>query len=409
MMRLIRPILAVLLVALASCQSPGGRARWIGTYQSSPVGMPTAFKLETLALPRLETIKGTIRYRLRISQGGEKVRIKVANEFSDRPLVIQAASLGVAGEKLDAVPGSLRSLTFAGRTSTTLPVGAVATSDPVDLAIPALANLVISLHVPEGIKTPPSPQASKSNPGLATENATLAERWSEGPHYQVRPLVSAIEVLARGRTGVVVTIGDSITDAWVDGKTGDRGWSGALARRLENEKVAVVNAGINSNRVLKSGSYFAPSAVARLDRDVFSVPGLTHLIVYEGINDIGMNSDEAWAGPGEVVKAGDMIAGYRRIIARAHARRIRVFGATILPFSGAFYFSEEKERVRLAVNEWIRTAKEFDAVIDFDAALRDPERPACLRKEFDSGDHLHPNAEGQRQMGNTIDLGLFKP
>jgi lysophospholipase L1-like esterase len=401
--------LGALTLALAACRAPvPPAAQWIGTYEMSPVGLPTASKLEPLALPHLETVKGTIRYRLRISQGGRRLRLKVANEFSSQPLIIGSASVGLAAGVLDAVAGSLRRVTFAGRDAITVAVGGSAESDVVALAVPTGADLVVSLYIPQGILVPPRPTTSKLNPGVAeTTDASFAERWPDGNHYGVKPLVSAIEVLAERPAGVVVALGDSITDAWVNSETGDRGWPGFLSRRLARARISVVDAGINSNRITVSGSYFAPSAVARLDRDVFSVPGITHLVVLEGINDIGMNGTVGWFGDVPIVKPEALIAGYRTIIARAHKRGIKVIGATILPFEGALYYDANKEEVRTAVNEWIRTAGEFDAVVDLDAAVRDPTHPGRLRAGYDSGDHLHPNIAGHRAMADAFDLHLF--
>ncbi|HVZ64574.1 MAG TPA: SGNH/GDSL hydrolase family protein [Lacunisphaera sp.] len=398
-----------LALGMAACHAPvPPTGRWIGTYEMSPVGLPTASKLEPLALPHLATVKGTIRYWIRISQGGRKLRFKISNEFSAQPLLIADASVGLAGENLDAQEGSLRSVAFGGKQAVTVPVGGSVISDPVDLTVPDGADLVVSLFVPDGIMVPPKPTTARTNPGMGeAKDATRVERWPDGNHYGVKTLVSAVDVLADDAQGVVVALGDSITDAWVNSETGDRGWPGFLSRRLEPTGVSVVNAGINSNRVTVSGSYFAPSAVARLDRDVFSVPGITHLVLLEGINDIGMNGTEGWFGDVPIVKPEALIAGYRRIIARAHQKGIKVIGATILPFAGALYYNAEKDGVRRAVNDWIRTSGEFDGVTDLDAALRDPAHPERLKAEFDSGDHLHPNIAGHRRMAEEFDLKLF--
>jgi lysophospholipase L1-like esterase len=226
--------------------------------------------------------------------------------------------------------------------------------------------------------------------------------------FLTRPVISAVNVLSSGRPKVVVTLGDSITDGTVNPKTGDRGWPGVLSRRLQNANVSVVNAGISGNRLLQSMPMFGAPALSRFDRDVLSVPGVTHIVLLEGINDIGTSGPGGMFGDTPLVQPQDLIAAYLQVIARAHEHGIRVIGTTILPFEGAMYYSTEREVVRSAVNQWIRASKRFDGVVDFDAALRNPDSPGKLKAGYDSGDHLHPNAEGQRTMGEVIDLTLFK-
>lgn len=206
---------------------------------------------------------------------------------------------------------------------------------------------------------------------------------------------------------VVVTFGDSITDGDMDVTTGERGWPGALARRLQTQHIAVVNAGIGGNRLLRSMPMFGAAALDRFDRDVLSVPGLSYIIVLEGINDIGMSGPGGTFGDAPLVDPRELIAAYSQIVKRAHERGVKVFGATIMPFEGAAFYSAEKEQVRETVNEWIRAAQVFDAVIDFDETARDPAAARKLGAEYDSGDHLHPGSGGYRKLGESIDLRLF--
>jgi lysophospholipase L1-like esterase len=219
-------------------------------------------------------------------------------------------------------------------------------------------------------------------------------------------VVTGIDVPAHDGQAAVVTLGNSITDGRGSGTDRQNRWPDELARRLQAEpatrRVAVLNAGIGGNCVLRG--CLGPSALARLDRDVLQAPGVRWLIVLEGVNDIGQAKDSAEA---DTIARG-LIAAYRQIVDRAHAGRIAVYGATILPFGGSFYDTPFREAARVFVNQWIRTSGTFDAVVDLDAALRDPAQPGRLAIVADGGDHLHPNEAGYRMMAAAIDLALFR-
>jgi len=382
---------------------------WIGTWGTSPTGVPTITKLGPYILPPPIAVKGTMRYRLRVSQGGSQIRLRFSNEYGEVPLTLRTASVALAGEGLDALPGSLKPVTFAGKGAVTIPAGAPTLSDPIDLPVKALGDVIVSIYIPEGISLFSwTAEASPTDPAVVDEtDATLMEHLPRSKKIAGRPMVSAMDVLTDRVRKVIVTLGDSITDGEVDLATGERGWPGALSRRLQNRGISVVNAGIGGNRLLQSTRVMGTSALSRLNQDVFSVPGLSHIVVLEGINDIGMSGQGGTFGDSPLVEPEELIAAYSQIIARAHERGVKVFGATILPFDGALYYSEEKEAVRQAVNAWMRTSKAFDGFIDFDAALRDPAHPRKLKAEYDSGDHLHPNPAGYREMGEAIDLHLF--
>lgn len=389
--------------ALAQANDQGS---WIGTWATSPTGLPTVQKIGAYSLPPPATLKGTIRYRLRVSLGGSQIRLRFSNEYSDSPLLLAAATVGLAGDGLDALPGSLQRVTFNGKGSVTMPARAPALSDPVGLAVKPLSDLVVSVYVPDGVSvsvwTPPFDPIV-----VERSDATLVERLSGSKSLSIRPLVSEVDVLTDRPRKVVVTLGDSITDGDINVITGERGWPGALARRLQPQGIAVVNAGIGGNRLLQSMPMFGAAALDRLDRDVLSVPGLSHIIVLEGINDIGMSGPGGMFGDTPVVDPQALIAADCEIIRRAHERGVKIFGATIMPFEGAGYYSAEKEKVREAVNEWIRRSKAFDAVIDFDKTVRDAAAPHKLSAEYDSGDHLHPSSDGYRKIGESVDLHLF--
>jgi lysophospholipase L1-like esterase len=400
----------LVLFCLSTAALAADSRAWIGTWATNPTGLPTVAKLGTFTLPVPTALEGTVRYRLRISLGGEQVRLRFSNEYGDKPLTISAATVGLAATGLDAAKGSLATVTFGGQTAITIPPGAPAVSDAIPLRASALADLIVSAavdHLP--VNFCPGNMPVSNQVAIEKADATHAEHLADAKcTFLTRPVVSAISVLSRGRHNVVVALGDSITDGTLNPATGDRGWPGVLSRRLQVSGVSVVNAGIAGNRLLDSIPMFGAPALSRFDRDVLSVPGVTHIVLLEGINDIGTSGPGGMFGDTPLVTPQELIGAYSQIIARAHEHGIRVIGATILPFEGAMYYSPEKETVRTAVNHWIRTSGKFDAVVDFDAAVRDPARPAGLRGSYDSGDHLHPNAEGQQVMGNLIDPALFK-
>jgi len=393
-------------IALSTGVVGHDQGEWIGTWGTSPVGLPTVAKIGAYTIPPPTSVRGTIRYRLRISLGGFQIRLRVSNVYSDSVLSLAAVTVGLAGNGLDAVPGSLKALTFRGKGSVMIPAKADALSDPVELAVKPLSDLVVSVYVPQGI-----PIVAWTNPFdpvvVEGSDATLIDRLSVSRSLSIRPMVSEVDVRTDKASKVLVTLGDSITDGDVNVTTGERGWPGALARRLQTQSIAVVNAGISGNRLLQSMPMSGAAALDRFDHDVLSVPGSKYILVLEGINDIGMSGRGGMFGDTPIVGPHALIDAYSQIIRRAHERGLKVFGATIMPFEGAEYYSAEKEKVRQVVNEWIRRSNAFDAVIDFDKTVRDAAAPHHMSTEYDSGDHLHPSSEGYRKIGESIDLRLF--
>lgn len=390
---------------------------WQGTWQMSPAGLPSAPKVGTFTLPPSKLFKGTVRYRLRVSAAGKAVRVRFSNEYGATALHLSAASVGRAtaasgthgAVSLDAEPGTLRRLTFGGASSIAIPAGAPVLSDPVTLDVPALGDLIVSAYVTEGLTVTEcrADLAPPNQVGIESVDATAQEHLLQSECLLSRPLASEVEVRGPHARRVIVTLGDSITDGAIDPVSGDRGWPGRLARRLAPTGGAVVNAGIGGNQLLSDWAMFGVSALARFDRDVLAVPGRTDLILLEGINDIGQSGPGAMLGDKPLIKPEALIAALSQLAARAHAQGLHVYGCTLLPFEGANYYSEEKERVRTALNAWIRRGEAFDGVIDFDAALRQSADPRRLRAEYDSGDHLHPSPAGYRAMGDVIDLRWF--
>jgi lysophospholipase L1-like esterase len=306
-------------------------------------------------------------------------------------------------------------LTFSGAPAVTVPAGAPVLSDPVDLPLPALATLSISAYLPERVETctchDPALDAGWTIPGDAVAAPTLPENAEELP---VRALVSAVDVLPDSPATAIVVLGDSRTDGAGSTPHTHHSWPELLAER-GGAAGYVVNQGISGNRMLNDG--IGPAALARFDRDVLATPGLGHVVISIGGNDIGVSfapRDDATLAdflsmfPSAPVTADDVIAGYRRLIARARERGVRVYGTTIAPYGGAELYTPEGERARQAVNEWIRTGGAFDAVFDFDAVWRDPDHPSRIRDDFHAGDHLHGNDAGYQALADSVDLSLFR-
>lgn len=375
--------------------------RWVGTWTASPG------PIENLTVGRQ-----TLRMIAHVSLGGRAVRVRVSNACGARKLVVGAAGIGLRSDGAGLVAGSARSLTFGGSPSVTIPAGALAVSDPVELAVPPLADLAVSLYLPAD--------------SLAAAELT-GHRNSHQTHYLSPPgdftaaemlpvavttedllVLSAVEVLAPSDTGGIVTLGDSLTDANISRLDANHRWPDQLARRLVargGRMLGVMNQGLGGNRLLHDVR--GESGLRRFDRDVLAQPGASHVITLLGINDIRNRPQKA----DEFVSAGELIAGLHQLILRAHAAGLRIFGGTLLTFEyesfNPGFYTPEGEATRQAVNAWIRGSGAFDAVIDFEAALRDPDHPTRMLPSYDCGDHLHPSDAGYLRMGDAIDLALF--
>ncbi len=394
---------AMLAVAVpAAAQAPSGPAHWVGSWGASPA-FPTG----------PEVTDETIRQVVRLSLGGRAVRIRLSNEMGIAPLVIGAAHLARPGQAPgSADPATDHALTFNGRPAITIPPGAPALSDPVTLDVKALDSLAVSLFVPRDTgpaATHPLGRATayRSSGGDHTAAATLPDAKT-GPE---RFFLSGVEVEAPGASAVVA-LGDSITDGYGSTVDANRRWPDVLAERLAAAQapMGVVDAGISGNRILHDlpEALFGPSALARFDRDVLSVPGVRTVILMESINDIGHPGSAALAD--QKVSADDIATGMRQLADRAHAHGLRILGATLTPYVGTIfpgYFTTAGEADRQAVNRFIREGGAFDGVIDFDAVVRDPAHPDHIAAEYDFGDHLHPNDAGYRKMGEAVDLTLL--
>jgi lysophospholipase L1-like esterase len=344
----------------------------------------------------------TVRQAVRLSAGGRRLRLRLSNEGGADALTLDSLHVGEAGPDGSIVPGSDRVVTFDGHAGVTAPASSPILSDPIDLPTRALEKLYISIHAP-GVLSPRAPrtlyQYVAGRPGDATAQAQLPQARLA----RVPALVTLVEVDASVPTGVVVALGDSITEGATSTGNAFRGWPDRLAERIAGKNWAVVNAGISGNRLLRYGA--GPTALARLDRDVLSVPGVKAVILMEGINDIGRGFSPVGATEPATLEA--LKAADKQIIARAHEKGLRVIGATLTPYQGASYASPAGEAVREALNEWIRTSGAFDGVIDFSPVVADPNAPLAFAAQYNTRDHLHPNDNGYKAMGDSIDLTVI--
>jgi lysophospholipase L1-like esterase len=396
-----------LLLALSACATSTSQApraaspRWFATWTAS--ALDAGPRPPRDSVDRVPTLYDqTLRLVVRTSIGGDRVRIRLSNEYGDRPLVIGAAHVAVRDSSASIVAATDRALTFGGRAGARLLPGAIVFSDPVTLAVPALRDLAISLHLADSTRLSTRHQLALQTSYVGRGNVAGARSFAPDTTLEVWPFLVGVDVTNAFATGVVVTIGNSITDGARSTRDANARWPNVLAARMVNGAEplkAVVNAGISGGRVLTYGA--GPSALARFDRDVLATPGLTHVILLEGINDISRSAVDG-------VTAEDIIFGYRQLIARAHDRGIVIYGATLTPAAPRAPYTPALEAKRAAVNAFVRTGGEFDGVIDFDAATRDPASPLQFLPAYDSGDHLHPGDAGYRAMGESIDLTLFR-
>jgi lysophospholipase L1-like esterase len=376
--------------------------QWVGTWASSP-------QLDTTAASAEPAFKdGTLRQIVHVSIGGQSIRLRFSNTFGNTPLAISSAHVALSAGNGAIQPKSDTALSFAGQPSVTIPPGAPMYSDPISFNLAPLSDLVVTIHlaaVPDAITTHPG---SREVSYLQSGDAVSAPDLSSATHIEHWYFLDGVDVESGGALGAVVTFGDSITDGAHSTTGANTRWPDDLARRLQADKktagVAVLNEGIGGNRILHDMT--GVNALARFDRDVLAQTGVRWLIILEGINDLG-GRGRAPARGETVPSAQDLIAAYEQLILRAHAYHIRVYGATILPYQGASYFTPEGEADREKINTWIRSSGAFDGVIDLDAATRDPQKPTQLAPSADSGDHLHPADAGYKAMADAIDLKLF--
>ena len=382
---------------LLSAETPD---HWTGTWAAAPMAANRNAQYGSADI--------TLREIVHVSLGGPVVRIVLSNEFGLDPLTIGAAHIALSAGRGDIDLASANALTFGGRSSVTIPPGALVVSDPADLKCPAFADLAVSLFLPaQPIQQISQHDYADQTSYLASGNVIGAKSLPSLTPIHSWPFLKGVDVRTTADSASVVTLGDSITDGAASTRDANARWPDVLARRLQSGKktasLGVLNEGIGGNRILFDRT--GPSALARFDRDVLAQAGVKYLIIMEGINDIGNATSPT--NPRDPVTADDLIFGLSQLATRAHTHGIKVFGATLTPYVGAGYQSAAGEAIRQTLNHWIRTTSQFDGVIDFDKATTDPTHPGMFLLLDDSGDHLHPSDTGYKSMGDSIDLKLF--
>ena len=402
----------------ARATAPVANERWVTAWataqQLAPTRLPFGGRDEPPPPPPGARVPATLRDQTvrmiaRATIGGRQVRIRLTNALEKPLLRVGAAHIALRQTGGAIVPASDRALTFGGRASTMVPPGAVVLSDPVDLTLPPLTDLAVSLYLPEatGLPTihPDGMHTAYLAPGNATRRATIDASATTTAYLWL----SGIDVLATGTAGAIVAFGDSITDGVAATLDMDRAWPSLLAAKLASRgsspPLAVLNLGLSGNRLLRHG--FGVSALTRFDRDVLGQAGVRWMTLLLGINDITFPAVPGMP-PTEAVTADDVIWGLRQIVERAHEHGIKVAGATIMPVGGVSTYTEGGEAIRQAVNQWIRTSGAYDAVLDFDQVVRDPADPKRLRRDYDPGDYVHPNDAGNAAMAAAIDVSMFR-
>jgi lysophospholipase L1-like esterase len=377
-------------------------AHWVGTWTAAPApGEGAVFS------------NHTVRMVPRVSLGGSVVRVRISNAYGTRPLAIGAARVGVRSAGPGVVAGSNRRVTFGGEPTATIAAGALIVSDPVRLEVAPLADLAVSVHLPGdlpasfGITGRYARQTNYISPpgDFAADEVMPVGRLTDDWYF-----VCGVDVVAPRETGAVVAVGDSLTDANISTHDGHHSWPSQLARRLvargRGRPMAVMNQGLGGNRILHD--IRGDSGLRRFDRDVLAQPGVTHTVIMLGTNDLRNRPGKAE----EEVTAPQMIAGLKQLAVRGQAHGIKVIACTLTPFENETFlpgaWNPRREAVRQGVNDWLRKGEAFDAVVDFDRALRDPDHPTSMLPIYDCGDHLHPSDLGYRAMGDAIDLALFE-
>jgi lysophospholipase L1-like esterase len=390
----------------ASAARSAHPAGWVSTWGGSAMS-PSAL------VSTVQTLDDqTVRNIVHTSVGGTALRIRVSNAFGDRTVTIAAATVARQASGAEIDPATVRALTFGGHRSVRLHRGAAALSDPVRMTVPALGNLAVSLYLPGATGPATYHQDAQQTNYLAAGDQTAA---AGGEAFDTTVgtwfFLDAVQVRTTA-PGAILAVGDSITDGFNSTVDANNRWPDVLARRLAahhgRNAPAVVNEGISGNRVLSDSVCLGEDLLSRLRRDALSQPGARTMVLLEGVNDLGFSQlpNADCSAPNTNVTPDQLIRAYKEVIRQAHARGLRIYGGTILPFRGASYWDAAAEQKRLVVNDWIRGSHAFDGVVDFAAVMAAPGDPELLNPAFDSGDHLHPNDAGYATMAGAVERAL---
>ena len=392
-------VIFVLLILSLSCTSDVTVAEdcWIGTWVSA---QQLTERRNLPPAPRLSN--NTLRQVIHMTLGGSQLRVQFSNAYGKSPVTLNEVHLAVSkgGSAID--PNTDKAILFQGSPSVTIPTGEAVYSDTLNFDVTPLSNLAVSIYFGQTSDNVTGHPGSRTTSYIQSGNTVTATDMASAVKTDHWYILSGIDLWLDDSYACVVTLGDSITDGRGSATNGNNRWPDNLARRLQEDpnttKIGVLNQGIGGNAVVSGG--LGPTALQRFEHDVCQQSGVRWVIILEGVNDIGGSRSQKVAA--------DLIAAYEQFIDKAHAHDIMVYSVPILPFGGSMYDSEDHEAARQIVNKWIRTSGKFDAVIDLDAAVRDPANPAGLLPAYDTGDHLHLNVAGYQKMAEAIDLDLFK-
>ena len=414
-------IMLVSCVALAQAQIAANE-HWVATWatgqelaltvQEKPqfppnVKMPDFSKMKRPSPPLAVAENQTVRMIVHTSIGGRQIRLELSNAFGKGIASIGKAHVAIRKSGSAIEPGSDREVTFSGSSTVEIRPGVLIVSDPVDLQVRPMSDLAVSLYVSKIDGAPTSHPVGLHTSYIASGDSVADASMTNSKPTTAYFWLRGVDVLTSSDNFAIVCLGDSITDGFATTIDADKAWPTQLADRLNDvrtgPRMSVLNEGVSGNQVLRDGA--GVSALARFDRDVLSLPGVRWMVLLEGINDINLHGQVS--DPGALVPD-DLIRGYRQLIDRAHMYGIKVVGATLTPEEGVWLSGPVGEATRLKVNEWIRTSKDFDAVVDFDSAVRDSSHPSRLLPAFNPGDNIHPNDVGNRAMADAFNLETFE-
>lgn len=385
------------------------QAKWVASWTASPHAPLTTEG--PFAAASYDNV--TITQIIRLSEGGTSLRVRLSNRYGPAPLAIGEARIVQIDDANNEVPGTARALTFGGEKGAVIPRGSPLASDIVEVDLPDLARLKVELYLPSDTGPCTCHLTGVDTLAVSPPGNFVGKEFTPVSTAQYRAFLTVVEVDSPDSPGTIVTFGDSITDGVGATPGANRRWPDVLAERLQEAGTewAVANAGISGNRLLSPG--MGEAGLARFDEDVLSLPNVKYMIVFLGVNDIGNRYGPQRGGIGGFtldqpqIDAEQMIAGYKQLVARAHAKGIKVIGSPIGPYKGASYWSEEGEAARQKITDWMLSSGTFDAITRIDLAFAEPDDPSTMRDGYHMGDFLHGSDAGLRAVGESIDLSLF--